>query len=409
MLRCGYLVHKPEASVVDACRLRKAPGYMEKKTGRLPPLVKATKCYKKGYIGFPRHYGLEHFGSPRKDVRTTCKVDTIFKGSLRDNQVPVVNKVLKHLRKHTGGVLVAACGMGKTTMALAIVAALGQSALVIVHKHVLVEQWKERIVQFLGTDAPVEIITAQSLWSKGLPDDKVFGLTIMDEAHHVPARTFAEAVGKCPAKYRLALTATPTRTDGLIELLHWHFGRTIVHLERKTDKTCKKRLVLLRSSFETKQCDFTRIVNDLARDDCRNKMIAVEVGRMAEKGRVLVLSSRVAQAETIAQLVGPLAGVITGKTKQKRRGHIIETSRVLVCSTGVASEGFDCRDMDCLVLATPIGSKGGSLEQCVGRILRGTCAGLTKTVIDVEDPRVGMLRGMWRQRKYKLKVLGFET
>jgi len=297
--------------------------------------------------------------------------------------------------------------MGKTTMALAVAAALGQKTLVIVHKHVLLEQWRERIEQFLGPDAPVDIVTAQSLWSKGLEDSDVYGLTIMDEAHHVPARTFAGAVGKCPAKYRLALTATPTRTDGLIELLHWHFGKTIVELARKTDATCEKRLVVLKSRHESKHSDFTRIVNGLADDVDRNKMLVVEIQRMAAHGRVLVLTARVKQAASLAHMVGLEAGVVTGKTKRKTRAKIIEGSRILICSTGVASEGFDAKNMDCLVFATPCGTKGGSLEQCVGRILRGTCAGLTKTVVDVEDPRVGMLRGMGMNRRNKLGKMGF--
>ena len=406
MLRAGYLVLRPRAAEVERCSIRKAAGYMERKTGRLPPLVDCTRAYKGGWVLFPRHYALERFGPPTSDTRTLAPAKMVFTGTLRPNQGPVVKKVIRHLRARTGGVLVAACGMGKTTMALAVAAALGQKTLVIVHKHVLVDQWCERIGQFLGPGAPVDIVTAQSLHRKGL-EGVEYGLTIMDEAHHVPARTFAAAVGRCPARYRLALTATPTRTDGLIDLLHWHFGKTIVKLARKTDATCEKRLVVLKSPHASKHSDFTRIVNGLAEDAARNRMLAAEIKRRAAHGRVLVLTARVAQAHALAELVGSAAGVITGKTKKKHRAAIIEGARVLVCSTGVASEGFDARNMDCLVFATPCGTKGGSLEQCVGRILRGDCAGLAKTVVDVEDSRVGMLQGMGMNRRHKLKRMGF--
>ena len=407
MLRAGYLVKRPDPAEVERCALRKAAGYMERKTGRLPPLVDCTRAYKGGWVLFPRHYGLERFGPPTSDTRTLAPAKMVFTGTLRPNQGPVVKKVIRHLRAHTGGVLVAACGMGKTTMALAVAAALGQKTLVIVHKHVLVDQWKERIEQFLGPDAPVDIVTAQSLHRKGLGDGVEYGLTIMDEAHHVPARTFAGAVGKCPAKYRLALTATPTRTDGLIELLFWHFGPVVVELSRRPDATCAKRLVLLKSGHESKHFDFTRIVNGLAEDAERNRLLAAEIKRRAARGRVLVLTARVAQAHALAELVGAAAGVVTGKTKQKDRAAIIEGARVLVCSTGVASEGFDAPGMDCLVLATPVGTKGGTLEQCVGRILRGDCAGKKKTVVDVEDARVGILRGMGANRRGQLERMGF--
>lgn len=408
MLRSGYMVYKPSCRETSRCQLRPAPNYAEKKSGRLPPMVKGFRQREGGWVVFPRHYGMHRFGPPRKDSRTLAPTDLLsFRGVLRPRQRPVVAKVVSHLKEHSGGVLVAACGTGKTTMALCVAAALGQRTLVIVHKRILLEQWKDRIAQFLGESAPVDIITAQTLYSKGIGGGAQYGLTIMDEAHHVPARTFAEAVGRCPARYRLALTATPDRRDGLIDLLHWHFGPTIVELKRETDNSCKKQLVVLRSPHQSQNASFTKIVNGLAADSKRNGMIAAEVRRRAREGRVLVLSARVAQTHALAALVGPGAAVVTGKTRRLDRAAIIEQSRVLICSTGVASEGFDAKGMDCLVLATPVGTKGGSLEQCVGRILRGSCTGLRKTVVDVEDYRVGILRGMAMNRRHKFKQMGF--
>ena len=72
-----------------------------------------------------------------------------FNGQLRTNQQEAVNDVLRR----DFGVLNAATGSGKTTMALAIVAERQQSTLIVVHSEELLYQWCARIRQFLGVEA----------------------------------------------------------------------------------------------------------------------------------------------------------------------------------------------------------------------------------------------------------------
>jgi len=74
-----------------------------------------------------------------------------FVGSLRTNQLPIVDAFLSKVNDRTGGggLLDVPCGWGKTAMALYICSQLQVKTLVIVHKSFLVNQWIERIEEFL--------------------------------------------------------------------------------------------------------------------------------------------------------------------------------------------------------------------------------------------------------------------
>ena len=109
---------------------------------------------KKLYL--PKHYALQKFGEPDENRMSEGReIDLEFKGGLRDIQ----NQLLKHIRIHKpggtlssqtyGGVISVPCGVGKTVISLYILSQLKRKTLIIVHKEFLIEQWVERINQFL--------------------------------------------------------------------------------------------------------------------------------------------------------------------------------------------------------------------------------------------------------------------
>ena len=71
----------------------------------------------------------------------------------------------------------------------------------------------------------VDVALMQSLARKGQVDDRVgdYGFVIVDECHHVPARSFELVTSRAKAKYVTGLTATIARKDGHhpIVFLHW--------------------------------------------------------------------------------------------------------------------------------------------------------------------------------------------
>lgn len=80
---------------------------------------------------------------------TLAVIDLEFRGSLRAYQEQAVTGMLHK----DFGVLEAGTGSGKTVMALAIIAARQQPTLILVHTKELLHQWRDRIQQFLGTEA----------------------------------------------------------------------------------------------------------------------------------------------------------------------------------------------------------------------------------------------------------------
>ena len=150
--------------------------------------------------------------------------------SLRDYQ----EEAVRALVRHTQGTAVLPCGAGKTVIGAGAIARARQPALVLVHTHDLLEQWRETLRDALGVEpgviaggsaAPdvVTVATVQTLVNlapAALAElGARFGALIVDECHHVPASTFRDVVAAMPAFYRFGLTATPERSDGLTPLL----------------------------------------------------------------------------------------------------------------------------------------------------------------------------------------------
>jgi superfamily II DNA or RNA helicase len=146
----------------------------------------------------PRYFGIETYGPPdRILIKPGNTIDVEFAGDLRPYQNAIVDKYIKHVGACGGGLLDVDPGKGKTVMALNIISKLQKSTLVIVHKSFLLNQWIERIQQFLPgarvgriqgqiidtENKDIVIGMLQSLSMKEYPKDtfQQFGLAIYDE------------------------------------------------------------------------------------------------------------------------------------------------------------------------------------------------------------------------------------
>lgn len=187
--------------------------------------------------------------------------DVTFKGALRnDSQHPQQQLFGAYIEwlAHPGTTDCSACilsmppGAGKTATFLYIASHVGRVTLVLMHTLVLVDQWAEQVGVFLPTasvgvikegmqshveDADVIVASMATLDSHIRAGVEVHpylavlwrrvGFVCVDEGHHIVARTFWNVVSSCPAQYRVVLTATPRRRDGLMDRLQWIAGPVV--------------------------------------------------------------------------------------------------------------------------------------------------------------------------------------
>lgn len=380
-----------------------------------------------------RRYGVELELSSGTTKAPSEKI-TADPPQLRDYQKQAVQALVECRQ----GAVVIPCGGGKTHVGVAAIATLKQRSLVLCHTRDLLGQWIDRLnaigicpgVVEGGKDSSEDVTVAliQTLcgWSPRLLDSWLarWGLLILDEAHHVAAQTFSDVVGRCPALYRIGLTATPVRQDGLSDLLYMHFGQAIhtttAQELRERGLRVDVRVEELRTPFSA---SLTKGDSEQAWQDAQEALmgcsrrvdtIAHSIAQRAQDGHsVLCLGQRVDYCTAIAQRVNALgvrAEALTGQIPTARRRRLLDeardgTLRVTV-ATSLADEGLDVPRLSCLYLAWPASAKSeGRLEQRVGRIAR-PCAGKPyATVVDVHDHHVPMLSAMWRKRQPVLRAI----
>ncbi|MDP2362001.1 MAG: DEAD/DEAH box helicase family protein [bacterium] len=339
-----------------------------------------------------------------------------FEPALRPYQEAARLAMVKKLQ----GVVVIPAGGGKTYTALAALAQIGQRTLILVHTLDLLEQWKDEVEEQLGflpasfsstkqdQDAPIMVATVQALTrldAQGLKSALApFGCLILDEGHHCPASTFDRVVNACPARWRLALTATPEREDGLTPKLLHTFG-PIIHQTRQEDLLAGGYLVPaviheVHTAFEFPYrgaSDWQDMTDALAKDEARRKLVLDTLEELYhdEERVILVLSARVGdhleplfQAAKARGIEGELlAGKVKKDTRRMirhavRSGHV----RVLFAST-VADEGLNIPELNTLLLTFPAKAEG-RVEQRVGRVMRAAPGKTRGDVYDFIDSAV---------------------
>jgi superfamily II DNA or RNA helicase len=217
-------------------------------------------CESKRKLYLPRYFGLKRFGSPTiNKINEGEKVTMEFPLKLKPKQEPIAEAFLKVANETGGGIISVPCGYGKTVIGLYLASKLGVKTLVVVHKEFLVNQWTERIRQFLpyarigrlqgnkiyvdGYDIVIGML--QSISMKEYPEDLFndFGFVIYDECHHLGAETFSRALLKTVCKYTLGLSATPTRADGLTKVFQWHLGDMVYKINKRDEEHVDVKMI----------------------------------------------------------------------------------------------------------------------------------------------------------------------
>lgn len=240
-------------------------------------------------IYVPRYFGEKHFGPPTSvKIPDGEDISPEFVGILRDNQKPAVEKYLNYVTssKSAAGLLELPCGFGKTSLSLYIASVLKKKTLVIVHKEFLMNQWVERIQQFIpnarigkiqGQTIDIEnkdIVFGmlQSLSMKDYPASLFdsFGLTIVDEVHHISSEVFSNVLFKLVTKYMLGLSATMNRKDGTTNVFKMFLGEVVYKVEKKNDNIVEVRAI----TYKVNDDEFNETILDYRGKPQNSSMIS---------------------------------------------------------------------------------------------------------------------------------------
>lgn len=319
---------------------------------------------------------------------------------------------------------------GKTILSAMIARHLGQRTLILVHTALIMDAWlsdlcllygdayrdKIGIIRgpkaFLGTHYTVAMCQTwfkrQQYWKEWFGE---FGTMIFDECHLAPAKTFCDCANNCPAKYRIGITGTPKRKDGLHKIMYQVFGtpfyeqkstgvetetslpisdavviKTKTHLPAYIIKEIKYKVFGKEKTKFVKvppdgQRDYLLILKTLERAKKRTEGIAKVVASILHTDKyacVLVSSHRRKHAHRlrnaikkasgmgIALLIGALGNKRTAMYVRKLKARKL---RCAVATTQFIKTGASIPPLNHLVITTPIGATQ-DLEQLSGRIRR---------------------------------------
>ena len=344
----------------------------------------------------PRYWGIRNFGEPVVNkISPGLDINIEFKGKMRDYQLDIVNKYMKAIGNQGGSIINLKTGGGKTVLALYIISLLKKKTVVLCHKSFLCDQWIERILEFLpnvkitkvqGTKSDwsgdIVIAMIQTVLNREIPDNitNELGFLVADECHHLAAQQFSKSLLKLNPRYHLGLSATVKRADNLSRIFEYYLGdisyrskvdkKTNVEvrlMEYKCDdiRYCKEEVL-----WNGKLCR-PRIINNICAWGPRTEFIMDIVYKCYDMGRkILVLSDRREHCLEMVRLANDkyksdIAGAYIGSMKINELDE--SNKKMIICATyQAASEGYDNKELDTLVMSSPI----GNIEQTVGRILR---------------------------------------
>lgn len=348
--------------------------------------------------------------------------------------LPHQEAAIEKIAEKDFGVIVSPPGSGKTIIGLEIIAQKRQPALIVVHRKQLFDQWIERIQSFLkipkreigqignqkftiGKEITLAMIQSLTRSEEISKIANSFGTIIVDECHHIPAKSFREAIVNFNSFYLYGLTATPKRKNNDEKLIYVYIGNILYNAEQKQEikegnikAEINIRETNLFAPFDYKIDKYETISRILIHDTQRNSLIIEDIEKHVHRFKtILVLTERKAHVDILHLYLKDKFETITihgddseqsrkSKLEQLKQGHY-----KIVISTGqYFGEGVDIDNLECLFITYPFAFEG-KLVQYIGRIRR---SGKPPVIFDYRDAKIDYFDKMFKQRnRYYKKLL----
>lgn len=234
---------------------------------------------------------------------------------------------------------------------------------------------------------------------------------------------FYKCLNSLSARYKIGLTATPKRADGLERAMFAILGDKIHEVKRENIPTCP---ITVKAYYTGWSPDFNEItagdgtldyhalVNALINDDTRLKYVCDVIKSKIGMGAMIVLANRVEYLQKMQERIGGksicLSGTGNSKKVKQERAEALEKLNAgeldcVFATYQLSAEGLDVPNLRYVVFATPEKDETKVTQSVgrVGRIAEGKKIGI---VIDFVDDGFFMYGNWFKKRKTVYRKLG---
>jgi superfamily II DNA or RNA helicase len=285
-----------------------------------------------------------------------------------------------------------ATGAGKTVTAIADARRLGGRTLWVVHRRNLIDQthkeferfWPEADTgRFYGgireLDAFNLVGAVQSI--AGHLDQftpNAFDYLVIDEAHHAAADTYRRILGYFHPRFILGLTATAERADGqdLLELFRDCAHRLTLKEAVERGELVPIRCVRVRTNIDLTRVRFNQVqynrkdIEETVAIPARDRLIVDSYLQHVPGRKAVAFAVNVRHGEDLAKEFrrqGVPAQSVSGRMSNQEREQHLRAFRQgqlrVLCACDILNEGWDCPDIEVLLMARPTLSKVIYLQQ----------------------------------------------
>ena len=359
--------------------------------------------------------------------RTVEQVEFEFHGVLKDYQELAYEDMIS--RDH--GTLVGDAKSGKTVIALYLISRRQQPTIIVVPNVVLLSHWKEKLVRFLNVSSKeigtigkgmfkigprVTVAHVSALYRRVREVRDKVGHLVVDECHRTPSRTFTQVVSNFDCRYLLGLSSSSQRRDRLSRLIYYYLGDILHQIDSRKATAIRAIFqadVVVRETefdypYESSE-DYSEMLEALARDQERNRLIANDISREMHEGGgpLLVLTQDEEQDSALKKMLDEKGistislDLSTIAEVKSNLDEVLESKeiRVVLANRQLFQKMDPETNFEALFLTTPINFRG-EVIRWLQRVLRRDGGRPPMKVYDYVDSKISILDNFFRMRSY---------